>query len=145
MKVSARLAAMMGLGISAAPRIANALEKLSGGAAPVLWLQGQSCSGCSVSLLDSENPGPVELPTQYISLQFHSSLSTTTGEVGMDVVNTCIKTGGYILAVEGSIPSKIPSACADAVLAIGGCAGEDFALEKRTSFHRKVEMQQEEG
>ena len=26
-----------------------------------------------------------------------------------------------------------------------GCAGEDFALEKGTSFHRKVEMQQEEG
>ncbi len=139
MEVSAKLAAMMGLGASAIPRVANALEKLSGGAAPVVWLQGQSCSGCSVSLLDSENPGPAALLTKYISLQFHSNVSSATGEVSMNVMNKCISTGGYFLAVEGSIPAKMPSACivghepiteqviraaqgADAVLAIGTCA-----------------------
>jgi hydrogenase small subunit len=139
LKLSGKLAVVMGLSSTAIPKIAEALEQLSSGQAPVLWLQGQSCSGCSVSLLNSDQPDPVELLTSYISLRFHSNLSTATGDVAMGVLNDSIDQGGYYLAVEGSIPAGMPEACivgnemitkqvsraarnAAAVVAVGTCA-----------------------
>ncbi len=139
LELSVKLAALMGLGTSAIPQIAEALGRLSAGAAPVLWLQGQSCSGCSVSLLNSEEPGPAQILTGYISLLFHSTLSASTGDVSMKVINRSIDEGGYLLVVEGSIPAGMPEACivgkehltkqvlrasrnAKAVIAIGTCA-----------------------
>lgn len=139
LELSAKLTAIMGLGVSATPRIAHSLEQLSAGNPPVLWLQGQSCSGCSVSFLNSSAPGPVEVLTQYISLLFHSTLSTATGEPSMQIVEHAIEQGGIYLVVEGSIPAGMPKACvmgekpitewvsraarkAKAVIAIGACA-----------------------
>lgn len=149
--ISAKLAGLMGLGTWAIPKIAGALESLGGETPPVLWLQAQSCSGCSVSLLNSENPGPAELLIRYISLKFHSTLSTATGNVSMEVIRNMSSDAvvggsegqqtdnGYVLIVEGSIPEKMPEACvmgkepltklvsraamnAKAVIAVGACA-----------------------
>ena len=134
-----KFAALMGLGSTAVPGLAQALEQLAGNTKPVLWLQGQSCSGCSVSLLNSEDPGPVSLITEYMSLLFHQTLSTATGHVAMDVVKKSIKKGGYLLVVEGSISAGMPEACmmghesivdlvkkasenATAIAAVGTCA-----------------------
>ena len=108
LSLSAKLAALTGLGSTAIPKIAAALEQLSEGLAPILWLQGQSCSGCSVSLLNSDQPDPATLLTSYISLRFHSTLSTATGEVSMSVLNGSIEKADYFLAVEGSIPAGMP-------------------------------------
>ncbi|MEW6238605.1 MAG: hydrogenase small subunit [Candidatus Omnitrophota bacterium] len=136
---SVKLAAMMGLGATAAPRIAESLEQLAAGQAPVVWLQGQSCSGCSVSFLNADSPTPAEILTGSISLRFHSTLSTATGEIGMEIVHRMIQEGGFYLVVEGSIPAGMPEACkmgeesiaslvsrsaqkANAVIAIGACA-----------------------
>lgn len=135
----AKLAALMGLEASAIPKVAEALESLASGNAPLLWLQGLSCSGCSVSLLNSEAPGPAEIITGYISLLFHSTLSAATGEVAVEVINRTIEHGGYYLVVEGSIPAGMPRACmlggepitkqvlraagnAKAVISVGTCA-----------------------
>ena len=135
----AKLAALMGLETSAIPGVADALESLAAGDAPLLWLQGLSCSGCSVSLLNSEAPGPAEIITGYVSLLFHSTLSAATGEVAVEVVNRTIEQGGYYLVVEGSIPAGMPKACmfgeepitnqvlraarnARAVISVGACA-----------------------
>ncbi len=139
LEISAKITALLGLGSSAVPKVAEALEMLSAENLPVLWLQGQSCSGCSVSLLNSENPGPAEILTTYISLLFHSTLSTATGDVGMKIVHRSIDEGGFFLVVEGSMPDRMPEACimghepvteivaraarkAKAVIAIGTCA-----------------------
>lgn len=139
LKMGASLAAAMALGPAAIPRIADALAELSSGQVPVLWLQGQSCSGCSVSLLNSENPSPASVITQYISLRFHSTLSVATGHTAMDVVEKTIEEGGYYLAVEGSLPQGMPEACvmggqpvgdlvvkaaakAKAIICVGACA-----------------------
>ena len=137
-EVASKLAALMGLGASAIPQLAEAAEQLTR-CAPVLWLQGLSCSGCSISLLNSSPLTPATLLTRYISLVFHQTLSTATGQVSVDVVNKTIEQGGYILAVEGAVPAGMPEACqfghesfnhqleratrgAKAVLAIGSCA-----------------------
>lgn len=102
---------LMGLGTQAIPDIAEALENLASGRVEVLWLQAQSCSGCSISMIDSESPGPAELMTRYISLLFHQTLSAATGDDCMDVVKKTTEKGGHILVVEGSIPAGMPEAC----------------------------------
>lgn len=139
LELSGKFAALMGLGASAVPKIAEALEQITNTSAPVLWLQGQSCSGCSVSLLNSEEPGPTRILTEYLSLLFHSTLSTATGDLAMEVIETSIDKGGYFLAIEGSISAGMPEACvmghepitdlvlkasknAKAVIAVGTCA-----------------------
>ena len=40
----------------------------------VVWLQGQSCSGESISLLNSVDPSPADLLTRYISLVIHQNI-----------------------------------------------------------------------
>lgn len=111
LKYGANLAAVMGLGSSAIPRIAQALTELAAGSMPVLWLQAQSCSGCSVTLLNSQEPGPAQILMDSISLRFHSNLSGASGQVCMNVINRTIEQGGYLLVVEGSIPGGMPEAC----------------------------------
>ena len=139
LQLSARVTALMGLGAGALPRVAEALDELAQGAAPVLWLQGQSCSGCSVSLLNAESISPASLLTQYINLRFHQTLGSATGHQAVAAVNQTINEGGYLLVVEGAVPVKMPQAClfgeepfaeqlaraarrAKAVVAVGSCA-----------------------
>ena len=139
MELGCKFAALMGLGSTAIPGLSQALEQLTLKTSPVLWLQGQSCSGCSVSLLNSDDPGPVSLLTEYMSLLFHTTISVATGHTAMNVVKKSIEKGGYLLVVEGSIPSRMPKACmmghepiadlvkmasekATAVAAVGTCA-----------------------
>ncbi len=129
----------MGLGLAAARPMAEALAEMAQGRAPVLWLQGLSCSGCSVSLLNSESITPDKLLTEYISLLFHQTLSAATGHTAVEAVNGAIERGGYVLVVEGAVPGSMPRACvfgeepfpeqvlraarkAKAVLAVGTCA-----------------------
>jgi hydrogenase small subunit len=139
LQLSARLSAVMGLGASAIPQMAVALEEMAFGKTPVLWLQGQSCSGCSVSLLDAEAPAPAKLLTRYISLVFHQTLSAVTGHEALEIINKTAAQGDFILCVEGSVPAGMPQACtfaeepfttllsrvaqkAKAVVAVGTCA-----------------------
>ncbi|MHB8767138.1 MAG: hydrogenase small subunit [Deferrisomatales bacterium] len=139
LKDAGLLVAGLGLGPGLVPRFASALEALATGRAPVLWLQGQSCSGCSVSLLNSESPGPAELLTRYLSLYFHQTLSAATGDAAQQALEKAISAGGYLLVVEGAVPLGFPEACrvahepfaallgraaarAKAVLAVGTCS-----------------------
>jgi hydrogenase small subunit len=139
LQLSAKLSALMGLGASAVPQMALALEDIATGTTPVLWLQGQSCSGCSVSLLDAEAPTPAKLLTRYISLVFHQTLSAVTGHESLEVINKTVAQGNYLLCVEGTVPAGMPEACtfaeepytqllsraaqkAKAVVAVGTCA-----------------------
>lgn len=139
LKYAARLAALTGLSPAAVPDVVSAMDQLVKGDAPLVWVQAQSCSGCSVSLLNSDHPGPAELLTRYISLKFHSTLSTATGHSAMKTLKTALESDDFILAVEGSIPYNMPKACvmghdtvddlvalgaknAKAVVAIGACA-----------------------
>ena len=139
LRIGTRLAALWGLGQGMVPSVASGVESLATGRTPVLWLEGGNCSGCSVSLLNSYPLLPLSLLTKHISLQFHQTISTATGQLAQDVVNTTIERGGYILVVEGAVPVAIPTACtfggepfkdhllrcagpAVAVVAVGACA-----------------------
>ncbi|WP_461393404.1 hydrogenase small subunit [Deferrisoma sp.] len=133
------LASALGLGASAVPGVARALERLAAERPALLWLQAQSCSGCSVSLLNADRPGPAELVTRYFALRFHPTLSAATGPTALEALAKAIDAGGYLLAVEGAVPAGMPDACtvgeeplaevldraarrATAVVAVGTCA-----------------------
>ncbi|MGN7611105.1 hydrogenase small subunit [Magnetococcales bacterium HHB-1] len=139
LKLSTLLATSMGLGTAAIPNLAQALETLSLGKFPIIWLQGLACSGCSVSFLNSDEPGPAEVLTRYISLLFHTTISTASGHGAMDIVYGAMEKEGYFLVVEGALPSGMESACvmggvpmtklvldvaekAKAVITVGTCA-----------------------
>jgi hydrogenase small subunit len=81
---------------------------------PVVWLQGASCSGCAVSLLNSVAPSvrnllvdPV-LPGKHVSLVFQPTVMAGSGEAVMKAASDTAETtkGAFILVVEGSIPLK---------------------------------------
>jgi hydrogenase small subunit len=73
----------------------------------VIWVQAQSCSGCSVSLLNTVDPDIVTLITEHISLNFHQTLSGGTGDSLMKVLKEAVekKRKDFVLVLEGSIPT----------------------------------------
>jgi len=119
--------------------VANGLEELATGKVPLVWLHGLSCSGCSVSFLNTSYPDPAYVLTQYISLDFHSVISAASGDVALKALNQRLSAGDYALVVEGAVPQGMPAACrvgeetfqdlllraakgATAILALGTCA-----------------------
>ena len=76
-----KLATVVGTG--AAVNLSLLERALAGNGDPrVIWLQGQSCSGCSVSLLNSVNMMTVdELLVNKINLEYHSTLIAAAGDL----------------------------------------------------------------
>ena len=80
---------------------------------PVIWLQGAGCTGCSVSLLNAVSPRIQNLlldelvPGQQLSLIFHATIMAGQGEPVIRVLKDAEQNrkGGYILVVEGAIPT----------------------------------------
>ena len=80
---------------------------------PIIWLQGASCTGCSVSILNSVSPRIQNLlldelvPGHQLSLIFHATIMAGQGEPTIEVLKDAEKNrkGGYILIVEGAVPT----------------------------------------
>ena len=80
---------------------------------PVVWLQGAGCTGCSVSVLNAVSPRIQNLlldelvPGQRLNLIFHATIMAGQGEPVIEVLKDTEKhrKGGYILVVEGAIPT----------------------------------------
>ncbi len=75
---------------------------------PVIWFQGQSCTGCSISTLNTVYPDIAKVLTEIISLQFHPNIMASSGEQALSVLDGAIENekGKFILVVEGSIPTQ---------------------------------------
>ena len=57
------------------PAVREALAgTLTGERPPVIWLQGQGCTGCSVSLLNNVNPSIADVLLKIISLEYHPTV-----------------------------------------------------------------------
>ena len=102
---------------------AAGLEQLAG-TTKVVWLQGQSCSGESISLLNSIDPDPADLLTRYITLVIHQNIGAAQGQTFMDTLDKALQTKDYVLVIEGSIPMGMPEACM-----IGGRTFEKILLD----------------
>ena len=139
LQISASLVALMGLDSTYQQGLAEGLENISSGKRRIIWLQGQACSGCTISFLNASNPSPVAVLTQMISLAYHRTLSAAQGQVASDHLAKNLQQPGYILVIEGAIPMTIPEACmiggkplveilpaaianAEVIIAVGTCA-----------------------
>ncbi len=111
LRMASALAASMSLGRGATQVLAQGLEQIYTRQKRVLWLQGMSCSGCSISFLNTEDPGPLEVLTRVISLAIHPNVSAAQGAQVLETIEKVTKEGGYYLIVEGAIPAKMPHAC----------------------------------
>jgi hydrogenase small subunit len=80
---------------------------------PIIWLQGAGCTGCSVSILNAVSPRIQNLlldemvPGHQLRLLFHATIMAGQGERVVKVLKDTQKDrkGGYILVVEGAIPT----------------------------------------
>lgn len=137
-----------GIGISQMfnPALVSAIEKALK-THPVIWIQGQGCTGCSVSLLNSVDPSIADVLLKVISLQFHPTVMASEGHVALENLYAIAEEykGKFSLVVEGAIPmaaegkycivgemnhkeitmielTKEMGAKAGSVLAVGACA-----------------------
>ncbi|MGE5416407.1 MAG: hydrogenase small subunit [Acidobacteriota bacterium] len=84
-------------------------EAVAAGTAPaVIWLQGASCTGCSVSLLNTVHPTIQDVLLNVISLHYHPNISAGCGEIVMkEIENVSNNKNGFFLVVEGAVPTGI--------------------------------------
>jgi hydrogenase small subunit len=76
------------------------------GGPPVIWLQGQGCTGCSVSLLNSIYYATIDnLLLNSLDLEFHPTVMAAAGDLAVSAAEAACTAGGYVLVVEGAIPT----------------------------------------
>ena len=81
-------------------------EALAGAASPpVVWLSGSACTGCSISLLNAVNPTIEQVLLKTISLKYHPQVMAAAGDLAVQAARSTAQAGGYILVVEGAIPT----------------------------------------
>ena len=111
LKLCGGVAASVGLSdLFSVEKVAAALES-AGKKPPVIWLEGQDCCGCTISLLSLEDPTPASLILDKISIRYHETIMAGSGYTAEKVLEDTIKEGGYVLIVEGSIPSADDRYC----------------------------------
>ncbi len=105
-------ATAIGLG---AVNLAQLEKALANPTAPtVVWLQGSSCTGCSVSFLNrisaSAPMTAADVLIQTINLAYHPNLMAVSGESAASQLRSIRSASGYILAVEGGVPTAFGGA-----------------------------------
>lgn len=85
---------------------------------PVIWLQGATCTGCSVSVLNSVSPTIKNvlvdevIPGKHVNLRFHATVMAGAGDLVIEALEDTwqAKKGAYILVMEGAIPTRADAA-----------------------------------
>jgi len=105
-------AASLGLSAAELARLEEALASTKG--PTVVWLQGAACTGCSVSFLNristAEPRTAGSLLIDSVNLVYHPNLMALAGESAAAEAVKAYQTGGYVLAVEGAVPSAFGGA-----------------------------------
>ena len=91
------------------PEIKNLALAAEDGKPPVIWLQGASCTGCSVSCLNAVDPTDIgTVLLDIISMRYHPNISAGQGDLAAEVLDEVVNAhhGDFVLIVEGGIPLK---------------------------------------
>jgi hydrogenase small subunit len=88
--------------------IVSSLARAAEGKPTVIWLQGSTCSGCSVSLLNSVEPKIADVLLKVINLKYHQVIMAGSGELCAEVLDEVVakEKDNFFLVVEGGIPVK---------------------------------------
>jgi len=104
LKYGAMTLAAMG----ATPHVFAAFERALKGASkpPVLWLNGSSCTGCSVSFLNRiATDAPETVVDVLTDTVYHPTVMAAAGDPAAAVLRRAYRDGGYILILEGGVPT----------------------------------------
>ena len=76
---------------------------------PIIWLELADCSGNSEAFIKSSNPSIEDLIFDYISLDYHELIMSSSGDDSESVLEKIIKEEKekYVLIVEGAVPLGI--------------------------------------
>ena len=139
LKYCAATAAILGLSrLEFTTKVPQALAA-AGKKPAVIWLEGQDCAGCSISLTGALNPPAASIILDKISLRYHEAIMAGAGHIAEKAYHDTLKEGGYVLIVEGSVPGADERFCmvggrpfkkiveeaaekAAAIIAVGACA-----------------------
>lgn len=105
LRFTAAMAATLALPATYAPRIARAVETAP--RLPVIWLRGQSCGGNTEAFLAAAGPTVPELLLDLLSIEYHESLMTSSGEAAVLARTAAMARypNGYVAVVEGAVPT----------------------------------------
>ncbi|CBG40248.1 hydrogenase small subunit [Helicobacter mustelae] len=105
MKWAGAMTATLALPAAFAPLTARAAEVAN--RLPVIWLHMAECTGCSESLLRTEDPSIDSIIFDTINLEYHETIMAAAGYQAEENLENAIKKhkGNYILMVEGGIPT----------------------------------------
>lgn len=114
------------LGLNSLLRLEEALA--ANGAPPVIWLQGSSCSGCSVSLLNSVSTTVDKVLTETVSMEYHPDLTAAYGASAITAMYDAASAnkGNFVLCVEGGVPTAVGGMCC----VIGERNGKPLTLQQ---------------
>lgn len=107
LKISASAAAGIALSDILTPELLKASSGMDNiGRLPIIWFQAQTCSGCSVSLVNTEYPNIEDVLIEVINLVYNPTIMGGTGDIALKVIENMMakERGNFILAIEGSIP-----------------------------------------
>lgn len=99
-------AGLLGLGAGAVPRVVKAIETAVKERPSVIWLNFASDSGCTEELLKADYPNAGQLILETLSLDYNETIQAAAGTQVEEILADALKRGGYILIIEGAIPTK---------------------------------------
>ena len=91
--------------------IADGFIRLAQEPLKVVFIQGQNCLGCTISMTYGNEYDFSSFIQRVINLQVHPALSFNQGESYISSLKQAVATGGHILVIEGSIPVMVKTAC----------------------------------
>ena len=102
----------LGLADAFLPRLALAIQDAVK-EYPIIWLQASTCSGCSVSVINTIHPSIKNvileqvLPGHQLLMTYHGTLMAATGSLSIEAARNTLEKSRkkYILVVEGAIPT----------------------------------------
>ena len=97
--------------IACSREIAEGFIQLAKEPLKLVFIQGQNCLGCTISLTYGNEYQFNDFIQRIATLQVHPALSFNQGTAFMQQIQKAKQQGGYILVIEGSIPIGIKEAC----------------------------------
>lgn len=100
-------AAAVAAGKLAPAALARLYERMQSRDGPcVIWLQGSGCDGCAVSLLNSIHYASVDqLLLNTLDVKFQNNVMAAAGDLAISAAQAAGAQPGYVLIVEGAIPT----------------------------------------
>lgn len=105
MKFCGLMATVLGLPMSFAPRIAEAVAKKR---PTVVWLHFAECTGCTESFIRSAHPWAADIVLDIVNVAYLETIQAAAGDQAEQILEDTVKKekGKYICICEGAIPTK---------------------------------------